>query len=149
MHNKSNALESSPSPHSTPAQSMKKLSSTKPEPDVKKLGDRCSGGRPFSCHFLLQGIFPTRDQTHISCVSCVGKQILYHYLDVAKLFSTVAKAGLLKKSVYSCFCFQVNCPELANFRTKPRSLREEESIFCLLLHHRHPGTFDIQNRSNS
>ena len=33
---------------------------------------------------------------------------LYHYLDVAKLFSTVAKADLLKKSVYSCFCFQIN-----------------------------------------
>ena len=28
------------------------------------------------CHFLLQGIFPTRDQTH---VSCIGRQILYHW----------------------------------------------------------------------
>ena len=26
------------------------------------------------CHFLLQG----RDWTHISCVSCIGMQILYH-----------------------------------------------------------------------
>ena len=31
------------------------------------------GGR-----FLLQGIFQPRDQTCISCVSCVGRQILYH-----------------------------------------------------------------------
>ena len=29
-----------------------------------------------SCHFLLQGIFLTRDQTH---VSCIGRQILYHW----------------------------------------------------------------------
>ena len=58
MQNKSNALESSPTPHPTPAQSMKKLSSTKPEPDVKKLGDCCSGGRPFCYggrHFPLLG----------------------------------------------------------------------------------------------
>ena len=27
---------------------------------------------------LLQGIFPTRDQTHISYVSCIGKWVLYH-----------------------------------------------------------------------
>ena len=26
------------------------------------------------CHFLLQGIFPTRDQT---CISCIGRQALY------------------------------------------------------------------------
>ena len=29
-------------------------------------------------HVLLQVIFPTRDQTHISCVSCIGRWILYH-----------------------------------------------------------------------
>ena len=27
------------------------------------------------CHFLLQ----PRDQTYISCASCIGRQILYHY----------------------------------------------------------------------
>ena len=31
------------------------------------------------CHFVLQGIFLTRDWTHISCVSCIGRWILYHY----------------------------------------------------------------------
>ena len=32
------------------------------------------------CHFLLQGIFPSRDgdQTHISCISCIGRWILSH-----------------------------------------------------------------------
>ena len=29
------------------------------------------------CHFLLQGIFPTPDQTQ---VSCIGRQILYHWV---------------------------------------------------------------------
>ena len=29
-------------------------------------------------HFLLQGIFLIRDGTHVSCVSCTGRQILYH-----------------------------------------------------------------------
>ena len=29
------------------------------------------------CHFLLQEIFSPRDQTRISCVSCIGRQILY------------------------------------------------------------------------
>ena len=31
------------------------------------------------CHFLLQGIFLTQDLTWVSCVSCIGRQILYHY----------------------------------------------------------------------
>ena len=30
------------------------------------------------CHFLLQGSQP-QGSNHISCVSCTGKQILYHY----------------------------------------------------------------------
>ena len=31
-------------------------------------------------HFLLQGGFSwPRDQTHISCISCIGRQILYHW----------------------------------------------------------------------
>ena len=29
-------------------------------------------------HVLLQGIFPTRDQTHVPYVSCFGRQVLYH-----------------------------------------------------------------------
>ena len=31
------------------------------------------------CHFLLRGISPPRDQTHIPCVSCIGRRILYHW----------------------------------------------------------------------
>ena len=30
------------------------------------------------CHFLLQRVFPTHNWTHVSCVSCIGRQILYH-----------------------------------------------------------------------
>ena len=37
-------------------------------------GKNTGGG----CHFLLQGIFPTQDLTWVSCVSCIGRQILYH-----------------------------------------------------------------------
>ena len=29
------------------------------------------------CHFLLRWIFQPRDQTHISCISCIGRQIFY------------------------------------------------------------------------
>ena len=29
------------------------------------------------CHFLLQGIFLTQRVNHISCISCIGRQILY------------------------------------------------------------------------
>ena len=33
------------------------------------------------CHFLLPGVLPDpRDQIHISCISCIGRQILYHSL---------------------------------------------------------------------
>ena len=37
-----------------------------------------------SCHFLLQRVFyvkgssQPKDQTRISCASCIGRQILYH-----------------------------------------------------------------------
>ena len=30
------------------------------------------------CHFLLQGIFPTQGSNSHFCVSCIGRQILYH-----------------------------------------------------------------------
>ena len=30
------------------------------------------------CHFLLQRFSWPRDQNHVSCVSCIGRQILYH-----------------------------------------------------------------------
>ena len=31
------------------------------------------------CYSILQGIFPTRDQTSISFVSCIFRQVLYHW----------------------------------------------------------------------
>ena len=30
-------------------------------------------------HFLLQGIFTIQDQILISCISCIGRWVLYHY----------------------------------------------------------------------
>ena len=30
------------------------------------------------CYFLFQEIFSPRDRTRISCISCIGRQILYH-----------------------------------------------------------------------
>ena len=30
------------------------------------------------CHFLLQGIFPTQGSNRISCVSYIGRRVLYH-----------------------------------------------------------------------
>ena len=39
------------------------------------------------CHALLQGIFPTRDQTHFSCISHIGGWILYHYTKNSSIFS--------------------------------------------------------------
>ena len=30
------------------------------------------------CHFLLQGIFSMQDRTHLSCIVCIGRCILYH-----------------------------------------------------------------------
>ena len=37
------------------------------------------------CYFLLQEIFLTRDQTHVSCVFCIGKRMLYHCATVTIL----------------------------------------------------------------
>ena len=31
------------------------------------------------CHFFLQGIFPTQGPICISCISCIGSRILYHW----------------------------------------------------------------------
>ena len=32
----------------------------------------------WGCHFLLQGCSRPRDRTQVSCVSCIGRQVLYH-----------------------------------------------------------------------
>ena len=31
------------------------------------------------CHYPLQGIFQTQGATHVSSISCIGKQMLYHW----------------------------------------------------------------------
>ena len=43
------------------------------------------------CHFLLQGIFPTRDQ---NCIFCIGGQILYH-CDGWKVLNSEGKTRLV------------------------------------------------------
>ena len=45
-----------------------------PSSSVHRLPGKNTG---MGCHFLLQGIFPTRDWTQVSCISCIGKWILY------------------------------------------------------------------------
>ena len=47
--------------------------------DYSLLCPRDSPGKDtgVGCHFLLQGIFLTQGVNHISCISCIGRQILY------------------------------------------------------------------------
>jgi len=49
------------------------------------------------CHFLFQGSSPHRDWTHISCISCIGRWILYHQ----------ASRGTQRKWVLKNWCFQI------------------------------------------
>ena len=41
------------------------------------------------CCFLLQGFSWPRDRTHISCISCIGRQVLYHHVTWSTLVSSV------------------------------------------------------------
>ena len=42
------------------------------------------------CHLLLRGIFPTLlVQTHVSYVSCIGRQVLYHQSHLEKFLSQI------------------------------------------------------------
>ena len=57
------------------------------------------------CHALLQGSSRLRDLTHVSCVSCIGRWILYHYAtwaskhntDLTKFINFIKKK---KKSIF-------------------------------------------------
>ena len=54
-----------------------------------------------SCHFLLQGVFPIQGLTCISCVSCIGRQIVYH---------CATSIAICYLSIYVCVCVCVlNC----------------------------------------
>ena len=48
-------------------------------------------------HFLLQGTFPTRDRT---CISCIGRRSLYHWATREAL--TGLRAAAAAKSLQSC-----------------------------------------------
>ena len=54
-------------------------------------------------HFLLQGIFPTQDQTHDSCV---GRQVLYHWAPREAPVSTMC---VLSRSVVSNSLWPQGC----------------------------------------
>ena len=34
------------------------------------------------CHFLLQGVFLTQGLNHVSCTSCIGRWVPYHWRDL-------------------------------------------------------------------
>ena len=52
-------------------------------PDSSVHGNFSGKNTRVGCHFLLQGIFPPRDQNHISCVSCLVV-ILYQVYRIFK-----------------------------------------------------------------
>ena len=53
------------------------------------------------CHFLLQGIFPTRDQNHVSCISFTGRWILYHCAMLLVIYFIYSRSVQFSCSVMS------------------------------------------------
>ena len=51
------------------------------------------------CHFLLQGLFLTRDRTQASYISCVGRQILYHNLVSRSHYDLISHVSKLKHRI--------------------------------------------------
>ena len=49
------------------------------------------------CHFLLQGVFPSRDQTS---VSCFGRRVLYHWATCQVLFKVAPEAFFIHVGVW-------------------------------------------------
>ena len=47
------------------------------------------------CHFILQGIFPTRDQTDVSCVFCIAGGFFARW--------TIGEAPIPLRTVASCY----------------------------------------------
>ena len=59
------------------------------------------------CHFLLQGSSWPRDQTHVSCISWTGRQILYHW--------AIWEAPCLILQVHNLLCeVTQSCPTLGD-----------------------------------
>ena len=58
------------------------------------------------CHFLLQGVFLTQESTCLPCVSCVGRQILYHWAIGQEIFrSSTFLSFVLFYLLTKCFIF--------------------------------------------
>ena len=59
-------------------------------------------GLPFPS---VKGSSPSRDQTHISYVSCIGRQVLYHYCHLGNPTESIPKV-FISQFVLGCFsCF--------------------------------------------
>ena len=61
------------------------------------------------CHFLYQEIFLTRHQTHISCISCLDRRVLYQCATWGSplpnlLSATVIHFPISHSNVYAWFC---------------------------------------------
>ena len=58
------------------------------------------------CHFLLQGIFLPRDWTRLSCISCIGRRILYHWQhQTVSINLYVSLIPVLYCPDFGCFVF--------------------------------------------
>ena len=58
------------------------------------------------CHFILQGIFLDRGQTHVSWISCLGRQILYHWSTRILVFEPLLRPSV---SHVQLFCNPMDC----------------------------------------
>ena len=72
------------------------------------------------CHFLFQEISQLRDWTHISCVSCNGRRILYHCTTWESLYC-----------LYCCVCTCVS--SASRGRASPFLLIPASSVGLLII----------------
>ena len=63
------------------------------------------------CHFLLQGIFPTRGLNCVSCVSCIGRQIIYHSPPACQFSHSVVSDSLQPHGLQHA---SLPCPSITN-----------------------------------
>ena len=63
--------------------------------------DYFSTNTEMDCPFLLQGIFQPKDQTHISCISCIGRRIPYYWDTRETLDGILDREFYLSSAKYS------------------------------------------------
>ena len=88
------------------------------------------------CHFILQGIFLTQDETRISYVSCINRQVLYHQHHLGSPIIVIAKSKVYRNFVaQSCptFCDPMNYSTQASMSfTISQSLLKFMSILLMM-----------------